>query len=41
MDFNEFLIKSPKLDQISKPGIKSQIKMAPESREIYPKKIKI
>ena len=37
MDFNEFLIKSPKLDQISKPGIKSQIKMAPESREIYPK----
>lgn len=37
MDFNEFLIKSPKLDQISKPGIKSQIKMAPKRREIYPK----
>jgi len=35
MKLNEFLLKSPKLNEISKPGIKSQLKMSPQGREIY------
>ena len=35
MKLNEFLLKSPKLNEIPKPGIKSQLKMAPLGREMY------
>ena len=34
MELNEFLLKSPKLNEIPKPGIKSQLKMAPQGREM-------
>ena len=33
MELNEFLDQSPKLNEIPKPGIKSQLKMAPMWRE--------
>ena len=35
MELNEFLLKSSKLNEIPKPGIKSQLKMAPMGREWY------
>ena len=35
MELKEFLVKSPKLNEIPKPGIKSQIKMAPRGRHLY------
>ena len=35
MELNEFLLKSPKLNEIPKPGIKSQFKMAPKGRNLY------
>ena len=35
MELNDFLIKSPKLNEIPKPGFKSQFKMAPQSRGVY------
>tara|TARA_X000001036_G_scaffold105379_1_gene98501 strand:- start:905 stop:1516 length:612 start_codon:yes stop_codon:yes gene_type:complete len=38
MELNEFLLKSTKLNEIPKPGIKSQFKMLPQLRETYPKK---
>ncbi len=41
MELNEFLLKSPKLNQIPKPGTKSQLKMAPKGRETYYEKCKI
>ncbi|RZP11964.1 MAG: CoA pyrophosphatase [Flavobacteriales bacterium] len=34
MKLTEFLVKSPKLNEIPKPGIKSQLKMEPHGREI-------
>ena len=34
MKLNEFLIKSPKLNEIPRPGIKSQFKMWPHGRYI-------
>ena len=41
MELNEFLLKSTKLNQIPKPGIKSQLKMAPQGRETYYEKSKV
>ena len=38
MELNDFLIKFPKLNEIPKPGFKSQFKMAPNGRESYPKR---
>lgn len=38
MELNEFILKSPKLREIPKPGVKSQLKMAPQCREINYKK---
>ena len=38
MELNDFLIKSPKLNEIPKPGFKSQFKMAPQRRGLYYKK---
>ena len=35
MELNEFLLMSPKLNEIHKPGINSQIKMAPQGRDLY------
>ena len=35
MKLNEFLLKSPKLNDIPKPGIKSQLKMSPQGRQMY------
>ena len=35
MRLNEFLLKSPKLNEIPKPGIKSQLKMSPQGRQMY------
>tara|TARA_B100000900_G_scaffold264370_1_gene225525 strand:+ start:117 stop:728 length:612 start_codon:yes stop_codon:yes gene_type:complete len=35
MKLTEFIIKSPKLNEIPKPGIKSQLKMKPHGREMY------
>ena len=35
MKLNEFLLKSPKLNEIPKPGIKSQLKMSPQGRQMY------
>ena len=37
MEIKEFLHKSPKLNQIPKPGTKSQLKMAPPGRTYYEK----
>ena len=34
MKLMEFLVKSPKLNEITKPGIKSQLKMEPHRRKI-------
>ena len=34
MELNEFLIRSPKLNEIPKPGIKSHFKLAPKGREL-------
>ena len=34
MKLTEFLVESPKLNEIPKPGIKSQLKMEPHGREI-------
>ena len=33
MELNEFLLNSPKLNEIPKPGIKSHFKMSPKGRE--------
>ena len=33
MELNEFLLNTPKLNEIPKPGIKSHFKMAPKGRE--------
>ena len=41
MELNEFLCKSPKLNEIPKPGVKSQLKMAPQVRETYYEKCNI
>ena len=39
MKLNDFLVKSPKLNEIPKPAIKSQLKMKPHGSEIcHPKK---
>ena len=35
MELNEFLLKSPKLNEIPKPGMKSHFKMAPRGRNLY------
>ena len=35
MELNDLLINSVKLDEIPKPGIKSQLKMAPQSSKVY------
>ena len=35
MELNEFILKSPKLNEIPKPGFKSQFKMAPKGRNLY------
>ena len=35
MELKEFLHKSPKLNEIPKPGVKSHLKMAPQVRETY------
>ena len=33
MELNEFLLNTPKLNEIPKPGIKSHFKMAPKGEE--------
>ena len=34
MKLTEFLVKSPKLNEITKPGIKSQLKMEPHGKQM-------
>ena len=35
MKLTEFLVKSPKLNEIPKPGIKSQLKMEPHGKQMF------
>ena len=38
MKLTEFLVKSPKLNEIPKPGIKSQLKTEPHGKQMFFKK---
>lgn len=40
MKLTEFLVRSPKLNEITKPGIKSQLKMEPHGKHMFYKKKK-
>lgn len=35
MKLTEFLVRSPKLNEITKPGIKSQLKMEPHGKHMF------